>query len=292
MRPAWLDQAQYPFGPHSFQVEQRTMHYVDEGRGEPVVFVHGTPTWSFLWRRMILALRDEYRCIAPDHLGFGLSDKPETADYTPAAHAQRLEELIEHLGLRDITLVVHDFGGPIGLSYAVRHPENVKRVVVMNSWLWSNAGNRAVEGASWVLRSPLGRFMYRRLNLSPQVLLKTAFADKTKLTPAMHRHYLAPFPSPATRAAPWILARELSGSNDWYRGLWEARAALADIPALVLWGMKDPLFPLTHLERWRSALPHARVERLERAGHFVQEEAPEKVIAAIRSFLASEPPPG
>ena len=287
MRPAWLDRTAYPFDAHSFTTGQHQMHYVDEGTGSPIVFVHGTPTWSFLWRRMILALRGEHRCVAPDHLGFGLSDKPETVDYTPAAHAQRLEELIEHLGLRDMTLVVHDFGGPIGLSYAVRHPENVKRVVVMNSWLWSNAGNRSVEGASWLLRSPLGRVMYLRLNLSPQVLLKTAFADKGKLTPDVHRHYLAPFPAPATRRAPWILARELSGSNDWYASLWEARGARAEIPTFVLWGTKDPLFPLTHLARWQTALPHARIERLERSGHFVQEEAPEEVSAAIRSFLAS-----
>ena len=285
MRPAWLDEAEYPFEPHGFVVDDHQMRYVDEGSGRPLVFVHGTPTWSFLWRRMVLALRDEYRCIAPDHLGFGLSDKPEAADYTPAAHAQRLEELIEHLDLRDVTLVVHDFGGPIGLSYALQHPQNVASVVVMNSWLWSNVGNRSVEGTSILVRSPVGRFLYRRLNLSPQVLLKTAFADKGTLTPALHAQYLGPFPTPASRVAPWILARELSGSNDWYASLWEARDVLADIPALVMWGTKDPLFPLTHLERWRTALPGARVERLDRSGHFVQEEAPEEVISAIRSFL-------
>lgn len=283
--PPWLDEAEYPFEHKTFSVGSSRLHYVDEGRGAPIVFVHGTPTWSFLWRRLILALRGEHRCIAPDHLGFGLSDKPEAADYTPAAHAARLEDLIEHLELRDITLVVHDFGGPIGLSYALRRPKNVKRVVIMNSWLWSNADNPTIERSSRLLSGPVGRFLYRRLNFSARFLLPAAFADRSKLTPSTHRHYLSPFSTPTERNAPWVLARELSGSNEWYAGLWAARGALGDIPALIIWGMDDRLMPKEHLARWQQALPHASVEQLPGVGHFVQEEAAEEVTASLRSFL-------
>lgn len=231
MKTTWLDENMYPFRRHTLEVApSEEIHYLDEGQGEAIVFVHGTPTWSFVWREFIKELSSEYRCIAPDHLGFGLSSKPEQADYTPQAHASRLQKLIARLHLRDLTLVVHDFGGPIGLPYALHHTSNVKRVVVMNSWMWSLAGNKAVEMASGFLAGPVGRFLYRRLNFSPKVLLKAAYADKSKLTSQIHDHYRAPFPTPSTRQAPWILARELTASSEWFESLWSKREALDGIP--------------------------------------------------------------
>ena len=113
------------------------LHYIDEGRGDPVVMVHGTPTWSFLYRHVVKGLSKNYRCIAPDHIGFGLSDKPQGWSYTIEAQAKNLQVLLDSLDLEDITLVVHDFGGPIGLSYAIENPEKVSRLVIMNTWLWS-----------------------------------------------------------------------------------------------------------------------------------------------------------
>ena len=129
MIPAWVDRAQYPFEPRALDVGAGTMRYVDEGTGPPVVMVHGTPTWSFLYRDLVKGLRDRYRCVAPDLLGFGLSDKPAGASYRPEDQGRRLRGLIDRLALKDITLMVHDFGGPIGLSYALEHPGNVKRLV-------------------------------------------------------------------------------------------------------------------------------------------------------------------
>ena len=127
MDKSWIDPLQYPFQPHYIAVGAGQMHYVDEGRGKPIVMVHGTPTWSFMYRHLIKGLSDDFRVIAPDHIGFGLSDKPENWSYKPIDHAKNLAYLIESLGLEDITLVVHDFGGPIGLAYAVENPQNVSQ---------------------------------------------------------------------------------------------------------------------------------------------------------------------
>lgn len=287
MNPSWLDRSLYPFEHRRMRLPEGEVHYLDEGAGEPIVFVHGTPTWSFLWRRLVIDLRDAYRCVAPDHLGFGLSDKPPGAGYRPADHSARLEAFIEGLGLRDVTLVVHDFGGPIGLGYAVRRPANVARVVVMNTWMWSNEGNRGAETASRLLGGPLGRFLYTRLDLSTRFLLPAAFADRTKLTPAVHRHYRAPFASPADRVAPWTLAGELTGSNGEYDALWRGRDALAGKPMLIVWGTADRLIGIDALRRWRAAFPGAQVTAMDGVGHFVPEEAPERTAGSVRTFLRS-----
>jgi pimeloyl-ACP methyl ester carboxylesterase len=279
-----VDPSLYPFQSHFLELEGGRMHYVDEGSGPVVVMVHGTPTWSFLYRHLIASLATTHRVIAIDHLGFGLSDKPAGADYRPAALAANLEALIQRLELENLVLVVHDFGGPIGLGYAIEHPENVRALVLFNTWMWSLAGTQA-ETVSRFMAGRIGRFLYTRLNFSPRVLLKMLFADKRKLTPEIHRHYLEAFPSPAQRQAPWVFARELAGSSDWYEGLWQRRQALAGKPALLLWGMKDQAFGAEALARWKQALPEATVVEFPDAGHFVQEEAPEEAAEQIRRFL-------
>lgn len=281
----WIDTTQYPFKPHYFQTGAGRMHYLDEGSGSPVVLVHGTPTWSYLYRQLIKTLSRNHRVIAPDNLGFGLSDKPEGWSYRPQDHARNLQLLIESLGLRDITLVVHDFGGPIGLSYAVEHPGNVARVVLFNTWMWSLRGNSAIEKGSALFGGWLGKFLYTRMNFSPKFLLKSFYGDKSKLTPEIHRHYLAPFPSASERMAPWIFAKELIGSSDWFNGLWERRGRLESIPALLLWGMKDPSFNDEALARWKKVFSDATVVEFPDAGHFVQEEAPEESAKAVERFI-------
>lgn len=282
--PGPVDRSLYPFRSRFAETPHGRMHYVDEGVGSVVLLVHGTPTWSFLFRDLIRDLSRDHRVVAIDHLGFGLSDKPENAPYRPRDHAARLSGLIDDLGLRDITLVVHDFGGPIGLSCAIERPEIVRALVLMNTWMWSLAGTPA-EKASRLFSTGLGRMLYTRLNFSPRVLLKWAFADRSSLSAEIHRHYLLPFPDRARREAPWVFARELAGSGDWFEDLWNRRDRIADKPALLLWGMKDPLLRPDFLERWREALPHARVRELEETGHFVPEEADPEVLAeAIRGL--------
>ena len=283
--PAWLDRDLYPFIPRTFKTEHGRIHYVDEGDGPPVVLVHGTPTWSFLWRRLIRELAGTHRVVAPDHLGFGLSDKPPGAPYRPEDHAARLAALIEHLGLRDVTLVVHDFGGPIGLSYAAQRPENVHALVLYNTWLWSKADDPATVRASRLLGGSFGRFLYTRFNLSPRVLLPTLFADRSKLTRTVHRYYLRPFPNVRSRHALAVLARELISSSTWFEGLWNRRNALAEKPALLMWGERDSAFGMRDLQRWQEALPKAETALYPEAGHFVQEEEPNSA-ARVVSFMS------
>lgn len=276
----------YGFEPRWMEVAGGRMHYVDQGAGPPVVLVHGTPTWSYLYRRLIRSLSTRYRVIAPDHLGFGRSDKPSDGDYRPEALARNLEEFLHRLGLKKLALVVHDFGGPIGLSYALRRPDRVSGLVLFNTWLWSLEGTPAAR-ISRLLSGRVGRWLYTRFNLSPRVLLRAAFADKRYLTPEIHAAYLAPFDEPERRMAPWVLARELAGSGAWYESLWKHRDRLAARPALLLWGMKDPAFGPDALERWKGTLPDARVVRFEEAGHFVQEEAADRVDEEISAFLST-----
>lgn len=287
MIPDWLNTSLYPFRPRLMTLEEGDLHYLDEGEGEPVLFVHGTPTWSFLWRDFIKDLRQTNRCVALDHLGFGLSDKPEDAIYSPRAHTGRLEDFIERLELENITLVVHDFGGPIGLNYALKQPERIRSVFIMNTWLWSNEGNQSIERASRLLSGPVGTFLYKQLNFSARVLLKAGFGDKRKLTKQLHKHYLKPFDTPDKRLAPYILAKELTGSNDWYTSLWEQRHKLSNIPMMIAWGMKDRFFPPAHLERWHQAFPNASITKYKRAGHFLQEESASSLIQQLEMFISA-----
>ncbi len=290
---AWLDAAAYPFRPHQFETGEGRLSYVDEGNGPPVVLVHGTPTWSFLYRKLIPPLvAAGHRVIAPDHLGFGLSDKPVTAAYRPEDHARRLALLLEALDLRELTLVVHDFGGPIGLSYAIERPDRVARLVVTNTWLWPLDGDPRIVRGSRLAGGAFGRLLYTRLNASPRWLVPAGFADRTRLSPAVHRQYLAPFPDPASRRPLWEFARALLGSSAWYDGLWRQRGRLQGKPALLVWGMRDASFGTAYLARWQEALPDAETVALPDAGHFVQEEGATELASHLAAFLRRHVLPG
>lgn len=262
------------------------MSYVDEGDGPPVVLVHGTPTWSFLYRGLIPALvAAGHRVVAPDHLGFGLSDKPLGAGYRPEDHARRLAALLDALDLQGATLVVHDFGGPVGLSYALDRPERVARLIVCNSWCWPLDDDPQIARGARLLGGALGRVLYTRFDLETRVILPKVFADRARLTPELRRHYAGPFPTPASRLPLWEVARGLLGASAWYGTLWARRGALADKPALLLWGTRDPFFGPAYLARWREALPDAEVAELPGTGHFVQEEAAAEVVSRVTAFL-------
>ena len=284
--PGWVDVNAYPFVPRSVRLPRESaMSYLDEGEGEPLLFVHGTPSWSFEWRHVIRALAKSHRCVAPDLLGFGLSDRPRDFSYTPEAHAREIDAFVEAIGLRDFTLVVHDFGGPIALPLALERREIVRRVVVLNSWMWSLGTDPAIARAARLLGGRFGRLLYERVNLSPRVIMPAAYADKRKLTRAIHEQYLAPFPDTWSRGTVlWTLARSLLASSAHYEKLWARRDRLRDLPVLLIWGMRDPSFTPTSLARWREAAPHASVVELS-VGHWPQEEAPEDVVKALRAFL-------
>lgn len=287
--PSWVDRTLYPFQPRTFPSDDGAMSYVDAGPSASegtILLVHGTPSWSFEFREVIAALARRYRVIAPDHLGFGLSDKPVEAGYTPADHTRRLLALVDALDLTDITLVVHDFGGPIGLPVALDRKDRVKRVIVLNSWMWSNEGDPEVERVDKLVKSALGRFLYLGLNFSPKVILPSVFGDRRRLTAPLHAHYLAPFPRRDDRHGLYAMARALGGANAHYAGLWARRAELERHPLSIVWGMADPAFSSKHLARWREAFPRAEVTEVEGVGHFVAEEAPESVLKAIDPTLS------
>ena len=289
MIPPWLDRTEYPFEPRTFDSGSGVMRFVDAGDGAPVVMVHGTPTWSFLYRHLVKGLSDRYRCIVPDHLGFGLSDKPPAYSYRPAEQARNLARLIDSLRLEDITLVVHDFGGPIGLSYAIERPENVRRLVLFNTWMWSFRGDRRRELAGRLFGSAPGRLLYR-FGFSVQRLWRDAIRDKQRYTPAVHHQYVAALAPPMARHATWVYARELLGSSQWYDSLWTRRARIARIPALLVWGMKDPAFG-DLLPRWRGVFERAQVIELPDTGHAPPEERAPEILPALRDFLAKETQP-
>lgn len=285
--PAWLDRQAYPFTVRSTTTRAGRMSYVDEGAGDPILFVHGTPTWSFDYRHLIRALTPAYRCIAVDHLGFGLSDRPPDFPYTPEAHAHNLAELVAKLGLTRFTLVAHDFGGPIALPLAVSHPRQVRRLVLLNTWMWPFDDDPAMTRNARLAGGRVGRFLYRHLNASLRILMPGAYGARRKLTRAVHRQCLAPFPDADSRGRVlWPLARALLASRAHYQSLWQSRAALRDLPAQIIWGMKDPALPPRLLGRWREALPHAHIAELATAGHWPHEEAPAEVAAQIAAFLA------
>jgi haloalkane dehalogenase len=287
----WIDREAYPFTPRTFEVDGAPMRYVDEGEGRPVLLVHGTTTWSFLYRDLIRTLSPRYRCVAPDHLGFGLSGKPEGAPYRPVDHARRLRALVEHLGLRDITLVLHDFGGPIGLAYALDQPGNLRSLVLCNTWMWSLRGEPLIEVASRLGGGSIGRVLFRRYNIELRTVFKAVWGRRSELSAALHGQYTGPFPRPSDREPMWVLARELLASSDWYEELWSRRERISRIPALLLWGLKDPIFRRRHLLRWQGLFTDVNTVTFPEAGHFVPEEARSELRPILHRFLAEQTAP-
>lgn len=288
--PDWLDRDRYPFRPRWFELPAGRMHYVDEGEGTPIVMVHGNPTWSFLYRHQVRRLSSRYRCVAPDHLGFGLSDKPPAWNYLPERHAANLAALIDALELEGITLVVQDWGGPIGLSYALRRPENVRGIVILNTWMWPVHDDAYYVAFSTIVGGPAGRLLIRRLNLFARPVMRAMYGDGGKLTPEIHEHYLRPLATPEDRKGSSIFPREVVGSSAWLGTLWGRRERLEGIPKAIVWGMTDVAFREKELGRWTAAFPDADVTRLEGVGHFVQEEAPEDLVGAMERLLERAAP--
>lgn len=281
---SWLDRNQYPFQSHYFPVNSHNMHYVDEGQGKLILFVHGTPSWSFDWRKVIKDLRGDFQCVAIDHIGFGLSDKPKGYDYSTLNHSETLEKFILEKGFKDITLVLHDFGGPIGFHFAMKHPDLVKNIIVLNSWLWSSEGDPEYEKFAKILRSPLLPFLYKYLNFSPRFILPKSYGDH-KPEKRILRHYTKPFSKPSERMGTLAFAKSLLNDQDWFESLWKQRELLDGRPVHFIWGMKDPIITPKNLEKFLTGFPRSSAYRLKSSGHFPQEEEPDKVSKAIRELM-------
>ena len=287
-----LDRQQlYPFKSHWFEVNGARMHYLDEGPrdGVPVVMCHGTPTWSFYYRTLIPELSAGYRVIVPDHVGCGLSDKPQSYDYTLEQHIRNLEALIAHLGLQHIVLVLHDWGGAIGMGYATRHPRTVDRFVVFNTSAFY------LQAVPWVLklaRSPgLGEVMLRGLNAFAGLAVWLAVEKRARMTRAIRAGYLAPYGNWRDRIAIYRFVQDIPvTSNHPTRATVDAidrkLPLFRDHPMLIVWGAEDWIFTVKDfLAGWQDRFPGAEVHILDGAGHYVVEDAHERILPLMSAFL-------
>lgn len=272
-----------------YETPAGAMAYTDVGTGPPALFLHGNPTNAFLYRHLIRELSTDHRCVAPDYLGFGRSDKPTDFSYRPQAHATHVEGLCNQLGLDDLTLVMHDWGGPIGLSFALQHPDRVKRLVLFNTWGWPHDRDWWVRSFSLLAGSPLGRILIRRYNAFARWIVPLAVADRSRLSHEAVHAYADPLDTPDHRTASWILSRSLRTETEWLRSLWSHRERLRNHPTLVCWGTRDPAFGAEqYLRRWTSLFANATVHRLD-VGHYVPEEMGTDLVPIVRGFLQSTP---
>jgi cis-3-alkyl-4-acyloxetan-2-one decarboxylase len=281
----------YPFTPRFFDAWNFTMHYADEGEGEPVILLHGDPTWGYLWRKFIPALSKERRVIVPDQMGMGKSGTPgKPYPYLLRHHIANLEALITSLGLSYITLIIHDWGGPVGLGFAVRHPELIKRIVLTNTWAFARWPGAPFPRLIEMIRSPRGESFVLDKNGYVQRAMSGTVNYPEKITKEVMDAYLAPFPTPESRRALLCWSRDITvNENDpsWeeMKHIEENLSLFSEIPVLVVWGMLDPVLPLSVLEMWKRVYPHADVREIPDASHFLQEDAPDEVIEAIERFL-------
>ena len=212
-RPAWVNQQLFPFDSHFIDVEGARVHYIDEGAGPVVVCLHGNPTWSFLYRHIVRGLSDRFRCIALDYPGFGLSTAPPGYGYTAAEHARVVQGFVEQLDLRDMTLMVQDWGGPIGFSVATRQPERFRAFVIGNTWAWPVAGDRTFEWFSKILGSEAaGGLLVKRADIFVNLFMRGGIRRK-KLSPAERAMYKRPHPNPQSRVPVHVMPRENLGAH-------------------------------------------------------------------------------
>ena len=298
MTTDWTFGGLWPFEPQWFQTPDGRMHYVDEGPrdGRPIVLVHGNPTWGFLYRNFIGPLAEAgHRAIVPDHLGFGRSDKPSDPGlYHIPRHVERLEALLESLDLNDAVVVVQDWGGPIGLSWAVAHPERVTGLFVMDTF----AGpHQSLPVPLRLFRAHgVGELLVQGFDLFVRgFLFQAGVVHRERLSADVRRAYLAPHPTWSSRTGELVFPREIpdpaSATGPVAELLTQLEHGLEQHfrskPARIMWAMRDPAFTPTVLERWQRILPDAPVTRIENASHYLQEDAHEQIVPQLVSFAGT-----
>jgi len=288
--PAWIA-AEYPFVPQTFVTPRgAAMSYLDEGprADSAVLMLHGNPTWSFYYRNLIGVLAPHRRCIAPDHIGMGLSEKPADYDYRLSVRVADVEALVASLGVKRVDLVVHDWGGAIGFGFAARHPELIGRIVVLNTAAF--VASRIPLRIAACRLPLLGPLIVRGLNgfAGPATWMAM---HRHRLTPAQKAGYLYPYDSWANRVAVDAFVRDIpmhpghpsrAALEEVERGLAQFRTR----PALVIWGGRDFCFNDAFLARWREILPQATYRRIDDAGHYVLEDAAAEILPELAGFLA------
>lgn len=295
----WTFGGTWPYEPRWFNSADGRMHYVDEGprNGQPIVMVHGNPTWGYLYRRFIEAVTQAgYRAIVLDHLGFGRSDKPDNPKlYQIPRHGDRCEALLESLDLQDATIIVQDWGGPIGLTWAARHPERVRNLVVLNTFAHRPPGKVALPLPLRLFRTPIiGEVLVKGLHAFVKLFLfKDGLVYPKRLGARERAAYLAPHPNWSSRTAILVFPREIPSGpsgrvSDFVAVIHDQLVkAFYHKPVLIAWPMKDVAFRPEILDNlWLQDFPDAEVMRIEDSGHYIQEDAHEKVIPRLLKFLA------
>ena len=282
----------YPFSSHSLQLDRLRYHYLDEGSGENLLMLHGNPTWSFYYRNLILGLKGSYRCVVPDHMGMGKSDKPQDYPYTLSRHIDNLEKLADHLELDDITLVVHDWGGAIGMGFAVRHPERIRRLVIFNTAAFLSS--EIPLGLSLCRIPGFGAIAIRGFNLFARGPIRWACVKQERMTEEVRAGYLAPYDNFANRVANLRFVQDIpispdSPSYSVIQHIEENLKLFREHPVQIIWGAHDFVFNDHFLKRWQEIFPQAEVHRMEDAGHYVVEDAHERILPLLYEFLQKNP---
>ena len=294
-----VKKALYPFTGHYHDLNGLKYHYLDEGQGETVVMVHGNPTWSFYYRNLVLALRDQYRVIAPDHIGCGLSDKPVDSGYsfTLKQRVDDLEALLEALGLREkITLVLHDWGGMIGMAYASRYPERIARLVILNTGAFPLPAAKKFPLALKICRdTQFGVFLVQGLNAFARIAARVG-CKRHPLIKELRDAYCSPYDTWHHRIATLRFVQDipLAPGDSGYELIQEVADGLhrfAHLPMLICWGELDFVFDRHFRDEWQRRFPAAEVHSYSDCGHYILEDAAEEVIPLIKNFLSLHPLP-
>jgi cis-3-alkyl-4-acyloxetan-2-one decarboxylase len=283
----------YPFTPKIYLVADVRFSYLDEGAGEPVVMLHGNPTWSFYYRNLVLALRDKFRCIVPDHIGCGLSEKPPANqyDYSLKSRIDDLEALLDHLDVKEnITLVLHDWGGMIGMGYAARHPHRIKRIIASNTAAFHLPKSKRFPWSLWLGRNTrLGAWLILKKNAFCRLAAKWNVA-RQPLPDDVRQMYLMPYDSPGHRVAvlKFVQTIPLAKGDPGYELVSDITLSLEmmrDLPVLLLWGLKDYVFDANFLKEWQWHFPNAEIHTWPDCSHYLLEDAGDEVIVKVMNFL-------
>lgn len=282
--PFTPDRRLFPFQSRWLDSSVGQVHYIDEGVGAPVLFLHGNPTWSFLYRGIVIRLKQKYRCVAIDYPGFGLSERPEDYDYTAEEHAEVVRELVQRLDLQDLTIMGQDWGGPIGMRVALDELPRVRALVMGNTWYWPLDAWQMKTFGYVMSMDPMQSMILNKNFFVERVM---PLGVKHPLADEVMQHYRDAQPTPKSRIGVAELPRQLLGASEWLAELEEGvQRSLGNVPLLLTWGIHDLAFPRQMMERFRDDFRLARVHRLD-ARHYIQEDAPGEIASAIDEFLKS-----
>ena len=283
----------YPFKSQFMAIAGHRYHYIEAGEGDPVVMIHGNPSWSFYFRVLIQRLSPAYHCLAPDHIGMGYSDKPGDAayNYTLPQRVKDLEEFLEAKGInQNITLIVHDWGGAIGMSYARRHPEAIKKLVILNTSAFHIPEGKRLPLMLHLTRTPIGAFVVRAFNGFSAAATHIG-VKRSRMSRELRQAYCAPYNSWHNRIATLRFVQDIPLKKgdpgfDYVEDLQNHLHLFRNTPVLIAWGLKDEVFDIHFLNKWIEYLPQAQVHRFEDCGHYVLEDAQEEIGKLIHDFLA------